>query len=127
MSYCRFSSNDWSCDLYCYEDVSGGFTTHVASNRIVGEIPKVPPWNSVPVEEWFEAHRKQMDFVGNAKRENIGLPFDGAQFNDPDLKSLLKRVLGLRSCGYVVPRCAIDMIQGEIDDEIEAFKKAEKS
>ena len=40
MSYCRFSSEDFSSDVYCYADCSGGFTTHVASNRIIGDIPK---------------------------------------------------------------------------------------
>ena len=33
MSYCRWSTDNFKCDLYCYEDVNGGFTTHVASNR----------------------------------------------------------------------------------------------
>ena len=42
MSYCRWSSDNWKCDLYCYEDVSGGITTHVAGNRIVGDIPEAP-------------------------------------------------------------------------------------
>ena len=25
MAYCRFSSDDFQCDLYVYADVSGGF------------------------------------------------------------------------------------------------------
>ena len=27
MSYCRFSTDDFACDVYAYADVSGGFTT----------------------------------------------------------------------------------------------------
>ncbi len=34
MSYCRWSSDNTNCDLYCYEDCSGGFTTHVAGFRL---------------------------------------------------------------------------------------------
>lgn len=34
MSYCRWSSDNWKCDLYCYEDANG-YITHVADNRIV--------------------------------------------------------------------------------------------
>lgn len=40
MSYCRFSSMNWMCDVYVYEDVSGGWTTHVAGNRKI--FPPIP-------------------------------------------------------------------------------------
>lgn len=33
MSYCRFSSNNWMCDVYVYESVYGGFQVHVAGRR----------------------------------------------------------------------------------------------
>jgi hypothetical protein len=33
MSYCRWSSDNWMSDVYVYEDVSGGWTTHVAGRR----------------------------------------------------------------------------------------------
>ncbi len=40
MSYCRWSSMNWMCDVYVYEDVGGGWTTHVAELRRA--IPPVP-------------------------------------------------------------------------------------
>ena len=40
MSYCRFSSMNWRCDVYVYADYSGGWTTHVAGRRKV--LPPVP-------------------------------------------------------------------------------------
>lgn len=33
MSYCRFSSMNWMCDVYVYEDCGGGWVTHVAGRR----------------------------------------------------------------------------------------------
>lgn len=33
MSYCRFSADGHRCDVYVYEDLSGGWTTHVAQRR----------------------------------------------------------------------------------------------
>src|ERR1044071_191187 len=42
MSYCRFSSLNWSCDVYAYADVAGGYTIHVARSRRVGDIPADP-------------------------------------------------------------------------------------
>ena len=40
MSYCRWSSMNWRCDVYVYEDCSGGWTTHIAGRRRA--IPPVP-------------------------------------------------------------------------------------
>lgn len=40
MSYCRWSSMNWMCDVYVYEDVGGGWTTHVAGRRRA--LPPVP-------------------------------------------------------------------------------------
>ena len=35
MSYCRWSRD--GSDLYCYEDASGGWTTHVRTTALNGE------------------------------------------------------------------------------------------
>lgn len=40
MSYCRWSSNNWRCDVYVYEDTGGGWTTHVAGRWYV--LPPIP-------------------------------------------------------------------------------------
>ena len=33
MSYCRFSSENYHCDIYCYAHVNGGFVTDVTDGR----------------------------------------------------------------------------------------------
>lgn len=40
MSYCRWSSDNWRCDVYVYQDTNGGWTTHVAGRRHV--LPPIP-------------------------------------------------------------------------------------
>ena len=40
MSYCRFSSMNWRCEVYVYADISGDWTTHVAGRRRL--LPPVP-------------------------------------------------------------------------------------
>lgn len=48
MSYCRWSSMNWGCDVYVYEDCDvyvyedcdGGWTTHVAGRRRI--FPPIP-------------------------------------------------------------------------------------
>lgn len=133
MSYCRFSGDNFACDLYCYADVSGGYTTLVAVNRVLGEIPKEEPWpgegaSEAEIEAWSHraaaAHRAQMDFLQSAERAPIGLPHDGAGFNDPDLESFLARVTSLRAMGYRVPDYVLDTIREEIADELNSNCKS---
>ncbi len=103
MSYCRFSSDDFSCDVYVYESGSGWITS-VAGNRIVGDIPKIPPWNSVSVAEIFAAERAQMDFLNTAQREDIDLPLAGDTFSDATPWECADRLESLRALGYRVPQ-----------------------
>lgn len=117
MSYCRWSSDNWRCDLYCYADVSGGYTTHVAGNRIVGNIPEVPSILNTPPEAWLKAHRRQMDFLQTAKHEKIGLPYDGQSFSDCDLKLFLERLLHLRQVGYNFPDEVIEEVGREMREQ----------
>ena len=114
MSYCRWSSNNWDCDLYCYQDVAGGYTTHVAENRVVGPIPQMPKYATVGFDAWFMAYKAQMDWLKTAKHEHIGLPHDGQTFNDPTAAALLERVLALCDIGYHVPDAAIEFIREDI-------------
>lgn len=124
MSYCRWSSDDFRCDIYCYEDVSGGFTTHVAGNRVRGEIPRErfdllmkPDRTEGELQEFMASHKAQMDYLETAERESIGLPYDGQSFNDPDLKSFLKRLLHLRATGYNFPDHVLENVREELAEE----------
>lgn len=116
MSYCRWSSDNWKCDLYCYEDVSGGITTHVANNRVVGDIPEAPLslMAEGKIDEFVAAHKKQMAFIINAKRESIGLPYDGENFNDPDYASFFVRLMELRKVGYSFPDYVLEQVRDDI-------------
>lgn len=115
MSFCRWSSDNWRCDVYSYEDCAGGFTTHVAGNRIEGEIPEVPNMLDVDNKTWLKAHQKQMDFLKTAEHKPIGLPCDGETFNDPDLLSFLTRLKDLKEMGYNVPPWVIEEVQAELN------------
>lgn len=125
MSYCRWSSDNFRCDLYCYEDVSGGYTTHVAGRRRLGLDTLPPsPYDDEAFElirqkkndEW-EARYKAYDKALNALEfEDITLPHAGLTFNDPDLETFKMRLLSLRSLGYRFP----DYVLEEVDEEIAA-------
>ena len=117
MSYCRFSSDNWTSDVYCYEHVDGSFVTHVAGNRAVGDVPKVPPFpDDDPdgkdewIAEYVVAHNAQMAFLEACQRVPIGLPHDGETFADTSASWMLARLLLLQEIGYQVPAFAIEAV-----------------
>ena len=117
MSYCRWSSDNWRCDLYCYEDCAGGYITHVAGRHLKNPeiLPQLPLKLTLDnLNEWHEIHNKQLDLLENAEYEPIGLPYDNETFNDPDLQSFLERVISLKGMGYHVPNYVIEDIKEEL-------------
>ncbi|MCR4330436.1 MAG: hypothetical protein NUV49_00965 [Patescibacteria group bacterium] len=111
MSLCRWSSMDFACDLYCYYDCNGGITTHVASNRIKGDVPKLIRWKKENKDAWFAAHEAQSEFLKTAKHEPIGLPEEGETFNDSDLASFKERLRYLKELGYIFPESLFDITE----------------
>lgn len=114
MSFCRWSSMDWQCDLYCYES-SEGIVTHVANQRIVGEVPKVDSslflnFTDENSEKYFEQQKVQSAFLDTAERKSIGLKYDGHTFYD-DKETFLDRLNMLREEGYMFPEITQEDIE----------------
>lgn len=139
MSYCRFSSNNFWCDVYVYEDVCGGWTAHVAGYRhAIRPIPQIP-WKWLPTLGDYNLKTHRMVYpnrfiaaldrvvsgirvasyrlhywsVGVIPRRPIGLPHDGARFNDETPRACAQRLIELRAMGYKVPQSAIDALLEE--------------
>ena len=110
MSYCRFSSDNFKCDVYVYEDVMGGFTIHVAASKIIGNAPELPNITEVSNDEYFKAYEAQMKFMETVKHEKIGLSQDGKAFNIATAKECADKLLELKAIGYNVPQYAIDAL-----------------
>ena len=115
MSYCRWSSNNWRCDLYVYNSSSGGYTTHVAARRVVGDIPPEPLCTAEALASpaWFGEYRAVMDFLATCERAPIGLAHDGASFTDSDAQSCLETLQMLRAAGYLFPDYVLQAIRDE--------------
>ena len=147
MSYCRWSSMNWRCDVYVYDDVAGGWTTHVAGRRrIFPPIPDLPlhrlprfggvysrderrviypsRWHAGAAHALFTVwawwHRLSMWTVGKIPLRPIGLPFDGETFSDDTAADCADRLEWLRGLGYIVPQYAIDALRSEVDDGVTA-------
>jgi hypothetical protein len=114
MSYCRWSSDDYRCDVYVYEDSAGGWTTHVARVRVLGTVPPAPRLDDPDfVRKAPIALRAQHEYVMNAIRQPIGLPHDGKRFNDPSPGECAARLQRLKDMGYLVPDYAIEALMKE--------------
>lgn len=106
---------DFSCDLYCYES-DQGYVTHVASNRVVGDIPKTEGLiRPDSIDEFLKAHKEQMKFLDSAERNPIGLPHDGVTFCDTHPEEFMITLRMLRNVGYVFPDYVLECVQEEID------------
>lgn len=119
MSYCRFSSDNFRCDLYCYESCYGGWITHVAGNRIIGDLPSMPTSQEIlddPKRATLQLNA-HLNAVRGATREPIGGPCDGETFNDPTLEDFLRRLVSLREMGYRFPDGVLEAVREEIEGE----------
>lgn len=140
MSYCRFSSDNWKSDIYCYEHCGGGFTTHVAGNkRAFPAIPDIPArwlprfggeWSlagrrviypsrrreiaaRVVFGMWARWHQLHMWSVNLIPLVPIGLPHDGEAYSDDTATECADRLESLRALGYHVPQSAINALRAE--------------
>lgn len=119
MSYCRWSSDDFQCDVYVYEDVGGFWSTNVAGRRRV-----IPPdvLASFPVSvdgdmaAWFARHRALMEWMATTEQQWVDLshlPSAGESFRDDTPGECADRLEALRAEGFNVPQYAIDELRAE--------------
>jgi hypothetical protein len=120
MSYCRWSTDNFNCDLYVYE-AEEGYVIHIAAVRYAGDIPKVD-WGLLMADkrEEFSAQMKaQHDFLDEAERVPIGLPFDGQALVADNLEQLEQFLFMLRETGYRFPDGVLEAVREEMEEEIE--------
>jgi len=114
VSYCRFSSDDYGCDAYVYEDTFGGFTIHLAGRRYLGDVPKTSTIELKNTNEFLAAQRKQMIFLNTAETEKITLEYAGQTFNTSTAKECAEGLIRFKSLGYKIPQYAIDSLLSEL-------------
>lgn len=117
MSYCRFSSDDFQCDVYVYADCGGGYTTHIARVRPVYTEP-LPPLVDFMKDShaYFERMYKVGEMLDRAEKVPIGLPHDGETFNHETAKECAEFLTELKTMGYKVPQDAIDALNEEEEE-----------
>lgn len=117
MSYCRWSTNDFQCDLYIF-DVGYGISINIAGNRVKFSEP-LPEKVAFDIENlgpYTDRDREVSRIVQNSERENINLPYAGEAFVlSPE--ETINFLHELRELGYRFPDYVIETIQEEIDEE----------
>lgn len=124
MSYCRFSDDDFLCDVYVYESVHGGIMIHVAGTRYVFDRSVLPEYVSLmdgDVEKYMQRYEILMGLIKNSARVSIGYEHDGKEFMCGDEIEAAETLKMLRECGYNVPQSAIDALLGKADLMVDLF------
>lgn len=112
MSYCRFSTDDFQCDVYAYEDVRGGWTICVAATRSAPGAWAHAFDGLGPVISGSDA----LAAVKAVRVDLLNLPSAGERFNEPTLRAFRDRMTALREEGFRFP----DNVFEQIDEEIAA-------
>lgn len=121
MSYCRWSSDDFQCDVYVYAHVNGGWTIHVAGGRKTPDAPRPAPldhpdwWNhgEAGVVAFMNRQKAVREWVDTAPMLPIGLPHDNETLTTDTPSECADQLERLREIGYNVPQYAIDALREE--------------
>jgi hypothetical protein len=116
MAFCRWSTDDFKCDLYCYEHVNGGYYTYIAGRRPIYKEPLPETVNLDNTKEFLKRYQKVMEMHKECDFEEITLPHVGETFIDETIEDFLKRLIYLKEVGYNFPDKVIEDIKEEIEE-----------
>ena len=130
MSYCRWSSDTYQCDVYVWADVAGTWRTEVAGRRPRLLVAPPPPVtlpvggaNTPERQAWAEASTERMQAASAliaADREgetwewlDLPEPDGGRSYEHATPGECADNLERLRSLGLNVPQYAIDSLREE--------------
>ena len=125
MSYCRFSSEDRTCDAYVYE-ADCGWVTHVARNKVRWTVPLPAElgdidWKTATELERTRHIRRLVDrsvLISDLlrrfythEREDIDHPDAGETFTHDTPGECADNLERLKADGFNIPQYAIDALR----------------
>lgn len=123
MSYCRWSSDGFRCDVYAYEHVDGYYAVHVASRKrlfppdFMPDLTKDFFARKISAETYAKNHKEYMDLMDTLPWRDLTYPSAGKTFEEPDLESFLARMKALKAEGARIPDGVIEGIEAELKEE----------
>lgn len=133
MSYCRWSNDDFQCDVYVYESVGDFYAIHIAGSRVTPPAetrpaPLIGSWWSqgeAGIAAYMARSKAVEAWLAAAERKPIELPHAGEMIREPDAETCAAKLEYLRGLGYNVPQYAIDGLR-ETAKEQEAEDHAQE-
>jgi len=108
VSYCRWSTDDFRCDLYVYEG-NWAYTAHVADRRYVYTEPLppapdlTPPFTEDKMAAWMDRYEAAKTIRDRTPLVPIGLSFDGQTLNRDSPGEMADLLVELAAQGYRFP------------------------
>jgi len=113
MSYCRWSSNNFNCDLYCYHS-DWGFETHVAGGRyrwwvrfcwlLFCKKLKLDNGRTIRYGQWFPKVSLLLHLPRWTWQVKINHECAGKSFTDETEQDMVSRVKQLVNEGFRAPK-----------------------
>ncbi|MGC0142769.1 hypothetical protein [Pseudactinotalea sp. Z1732] len=105
MSCCRWSTDDFHCNIYAYPS-SEGVVIHVAVRRthFTAPLPDPVPLTPATAFEWAERHTRVAQMLQHAEREWIDLPHAGRTINEPGQAHPARQLRRLANLGFRAPQ-----------------------
>lgn len=121
MSYCRFSSDNFQCDLYVYMSGDDQITIHVANARpdMTG-IPDNPYFRyfkgEIEAADVSALHKEWTDAFDKVEYHEIGGRWDGADIKC-SIEEAVEYLKKMKEDGYKFPENVIDDLIEDMEDE----------
>lgn len=93
--------------MYIWEG-DDGYHIDVAARRYIDDVPELPPLLS---DGYWEAYKKQQDWLESARTEEIGGAYDGEHFIFCNVSDAYQWTLELINAGYTVPPYAVEALR----------------
>ncbi len=132
MSYCRFSTDDFQCDLYIYECVTGQWMIHVAGRKVVykeslPESVKLDAASEESWKAWLERKKKVDEIRERSELVAIGLPYDGQTIAVDSPGECADAVEMLLALGYRAPKGIVGELRDEQKELDDGWRKKSNS
>lgn len=133
MAYCRPSTDDFCCDVYCYASTGGGYQIHLAGRRLKEPLNLPPRVELKPGDdgkiprEQFEAFfarcNLSLRLMDSAEWVNIDHPWAGKSFWCEDAEDCVAKLREIREAGFNMPAG----VEDDVLEDADAVEAAEES
>lgn len=115
MAYCRWSCMNGYCQVYLYEDVSGGYTLHVASHK----LPPGAPEHGLHliIDKGFAAYKAQNALYEQWRSSVRLMPIEheyaGQSYGLDEIAEVISLLTEMRAAGVVFPDHVLKILAAE--------------